>query len=64
MEGEYVAMSICARELLWTIEVRRFLGITREDHETLMYFSDSQGAIKLATQKGMITDRSKHISVI
>lgn len=57
-EAEFVALSVCCQELLWTKKLLRDLG--EEEPESVVVWEDNQSCIKMV-ESDRIENRSKHI---
>ena len=68
--AEYVAVSAASRECVWLMGLLGDMMITMDrvtlkselDDESVVLYSDNQGAIKLASHR-VTNERSKHIDV-
>ena len=59
-EAEYMALSLCTQEVLWTRAILHDLGIKQK--EATLVLEDNQGAIALANNDGYHA-RSKHVDI-
>lgn len=59
-EAEYMALSLCTQEVLWTRAMLKDMG--KEQKEATQVWEDNQGAIALAQNSGYHA-RTKHVDI-